>query len=150
MRQLDDLGYEFHAKWGIILIIKDALMTMKVEKIATNLYILHGRTYQEAKTFVIDTGEELTMRSYHKLGHISEKGLKILFGQKLLPRLKNVSLPFWDNCVIKKHHRLRFSKFTTRGKNILDLVHYNVWESPITFLRGTNYLILFVDDFSRR
>ena len=30
------------------------------------------------------------------------------------------------------------------------LVHFDVWESLITSLGGTNYLVLFVDDYSKR
>ena len=40
MGQLDDLGYEFHAKRGIMKVIKGALVMMKVDKIAANLYML--------------------------------------------------------------------------------------------------------------
>ena len=40
MGQLDDLGYEFHAKRGIMKVIKGALVMMKVDKIVVNLYML--------------------------------------------------------------------------------------------------------------
>ena len=44
--QLDDLGYEFHAKQEIMKVIKCALVVMKTKKITENLYILHERTYK--------------------------------------------------------------------------------------------------------
>ena len=77
-------------------------MVMKVEKIAINLYMMHGRTYQEVETSVVNSREELTMMWHYKLGHMQERGLTILFDQKLLPRLKTVSLPFYEHCVINK------------------------------------------------
>ena len=67
-----------------------------------------------------------------------EKGLKILFDQKLLLGLKTVNLPFCEHCVISKQHKLRFNRSTARSRGILDLVHYDVWESPITSLGGAN------------
>ena len=78
---------------------------MKVKKIVANLYMLHGRTYQEAETFATKSIEELIIRWHRKLGHLSEKGLQILFNQKLFPRLKTISLPFYEHCVISKQHR---------------------------------------------
>ena len=71
MRQLDDIGYEFHAKKEIIKVIRCALVVMKAEKIIANLYMLHERTYQQVETSVANFGEELTMRWWHhKLGHM--------------------------------------------------------------------------------
>ena len=60
--QLDDLGYEFHAKKGIINVIRGVIVVMKAKKITTNLYMLHGRTYQQVEASVANSGEELTMR----------------------------------------------------------------------------------------
>ena len=66
------------------------------------------------------------MKWHHKLGHMSEKGLKILSDQKLLLELKTVSLPFCEYYVISKQHRLRLSKSNARSKSILNLVHFDV------------------------
>ena len=98
MGQLDDHEYEFHAKGGVMKVIRGALVVMKPEKIAINLYMMHGRTYQEVETSVVNSREELIMRWHYKLGHMKEKGLTILFDQKLLPRLKTLSLPFCEHC----------------------------------------------------
>ena len=62
MGQLDDLRYEFHVKRGIMKVIRGTFVVMKVEKIAANLYMLHRKTYQDAETFVANSGEKLTMR----------------------------------------------------------------------------------------
>ena len=90
------------------------------------------------------------MRWHRKLGHMLENGLKILFDKKLLPGLKIISLPFYEHRVINKQHKLRFSRFTIRSKDIQNLVGSNVWESLTISLRGANYLVLFVDDYSKR
>ena len=102
------------------------------------------------ETFIENFGVELTMRWHRKLGHMLEKELKILFDQKLLLGLKTISLPFSEHCIISKKHRLRFNRSTARSKGILDLVHYDVWESSITSLKEADYLVLFEDDYSKR
>ena len=45
--QLDSNGCKTHIQDGIMKIVKDALVMMKAEKIAANLYMLKGETQQE-------------------------------------------------------------------------------------------------------
>ncbi len=45
---------------------------------------------------------------HHMLGHMSEKGMKILHSRNLLPSLKNVDLDFCENCIYGKQKRVRF------------------------------------------
>ena len=52
--------------------------------------------------------------------------------------------------MISKQHRLKFARNTTRSKNILDLVHSDVWESPEVSLGGAKYFVSFIDVYSRR
>lgn len=150
--QLDDLGCKTHVENGIMKIVRGALVVMKAEKLAANLFMLKGETLQEADACVASTskGEESTMMWHLKLGHMSEQGLKILSGRKLLPGLKSVNLPFCEHCVTSKHHRLKFSSSTARSKCILDLIHSDVWESPDISLGGAKYFVSFIDDYSRR
>jgi len=75
---------------------------IEAEKIATNLYILIGDTLQE----------ETTMTWHHKLGHMSECGLKILLECNLIPELKSINLPFYEHSIIIKQHRFTFGRPT--------------------------------------
>ena len=43
--QLDDLGCKTHIEKGVLKIIKGALVVLKAEKIAANLYMLKGETH---------------------------------------------------------------------------------------------------------
>ena len=86
------------------------------------------------------------MMWHRKLGHMSERGLKILAEQKLLPGLKKVSLPFCEHCVISKQHRLKFSSSNARSKAILELIHSDVWQAPVLSLGGARYFVSFIDD----
>ena len=45
---------------------------------------------------------------YHRLGHMSEKGMQILHSRKLLLDMKHVSLEFRENCVYEEQKRVIF------------------------------------------
>ncbi|KAL3834104.1 hypothetical protein ACJIZ3_008840 [Penstemon smallii] len=133
-------------------IIKGALVVMKTEKIAANLYMLKGETQQEGEASIASatSAENLMMMWHRKLGHMSERGLKILAEQELLPGLKNVSLSFCEHCVTSKKHKLKFNNSNIRSKAILELIHSDVWQAPVMSLGGARYYVSFIDDYSRR
>ena len=87
---------------------------------------------------------------HKKLGHMLEKGLKVLSNQKLIHGLTKISLPFCKHCVTSKQHRLKFSSSTARSKVILDLIHSDIWQAPVISLRGARYFVFFIDDYFKR
>jgi hypothetical protein len=117
MEQFNILGCKIRIDNGIMKIIKWALVVLKARKIVANLFVLMGETHCEAKTSSASANpvEEKTMMWHKKPSHISEKSLKILSNQKLLPRLIKVSLPFCAHCVTSKQHRLKFGTSTTKS-----------------------------------
>ncbi|XP_073133491.1 uncharacterized protein [Henckelia pumila] len=104
---------------GTICTIQEA------EKFAANLYVLLGETHKESELAVasIGSGEESTMLWHRKLGHMSERGMKILSERKLLSGLTKVTLPFCEHCVTSKQHRLKFGTSTAKSKGRLELIH---------------------------
>jgi len=44
---LDELGFKTHIEGVVLKVIKGALMVMRAEKIAVNIYMLVGDTLQE-------------------------------------------------------------------------------------------------------
>jgi len=52
--------------------------------------------------------------------------------------------------VISKHHRLKYARATTRSKQILYLIHSDVWESLVSSPGGAKFLVSFINDYSRR
>ena len=149
--QLDDLGCKTQIENGILKVVRGALVVMKAEKVSANLYMLSGDTLQDGDASVATTSQEELTRMWHcKLGHMSERGLKILAERGLLHGLKSVNLPFCEHCVTGKQHRLKFDTSTARSKCILDLIHSDVWESPELSLGGAKYFVSFIDDYSRR
>jgi len=151
-RQFDSLGYKIRTYNAIMKIIKGALVILKARKIAANLFVLMGETHYETEASIASASlaEEKTMMWHKKLGHMSEKGLKILCDQKLLPGLTKVTLPFCEYCVTSKQQRLKFDTSTTKSKCILDLIHSDVWQAPVVSLGGARYFVSFIDDFSKR
>ena len=114
--------------------------------------MLKGETHQKATASIasISSTEEMTAMWHKKLGHMSEKGLKVLSDQKLIPGLTKVSLPFCEHCVTSKQHRLKFSSSTARSKVTLELIHSDVWQAPVISLEGARYFVSFIDDYSKR
>ena len=144
------MEYKTHVENEIMKIVKGALILMKAEKIGANLFMLKEETPQEADVCVASNGVESTMMWHLKLGHMSEQGLKILFERKLLPRFKLVSLPFCEHCITSKQHKLKFSRSIARSKCILNLIHYDIWESPDISMGGAKYKVTIINDYSRR
>ncbi|KAF7825202.1 Retrovirus-related Pol polyprotein from transposon TNT 1-94 [Senna tora] len=89
--QLDDLRCKTYTEGGILKVMKGALVVMKGEKIKSNLYVLMGDTLQKAEASVATSNQEETSMMWHlKLGHMSERGLKVLAERNLLHGLKSV------------------------------------------------------------
>ena len=59
----------------------------------------------------------------HSLGHMIEKGMKILHKRNLLADLKQIDLDFCEHYVYGKQKRVRKQRKSER----LELVHIDVW-----------------------
>ena len=79
-------------------VTKGSLVIAKGEKVGT-LYLCNGiSNFVNALT---STGEDTTLW-HHRLGNMSEKGMKSLHSRNFLPGLKHVDLKFSENCVYGK------------------------------------------------
>jgi hypothetical protein len=76
----------------------------KGEKVGT-LYLCTGNT--NSSISLASTGVD-TALWHHRLGHMSEKGMKILHKRNLLPYLKQIDLDFCEHCVYGKQKRVGF------------------------------------------
>jgi len=95
---------------------------------------------------------EKTMLWHQSLGHIGEKGLRILHGKGMVKGMSNSSLDFdfCENCVYGKHNRVSFPSGNKRAKKILELVHSDVFgPMKVPSLGKSMYYVPFIDDFSR-
>ena len=87
---------------------------------------------------------------HRKLGHMSEKGMKMLLLKGKLPKLKSINLNMCESCILGKQKNVSFFK-TGRTSKVgkLELVHFDLWgPSPIASLGSSRYYITFIDDSS--
>ena len=83
---------------------------------------------------VVEQGEQIvvvdsdTTLWQNKLGHMSDKGMKVLHSKKVFPGLKCVNMDFYESCVYGKQKRVSFVKTRNENKKEkLELVHTDVW-----------------------
>src|ERR1700733_8975413 len=89
---------------------------------------------------------------HQRLGHIGEKGLRILHGKGMVEGMSNISLDFdfCENCVYGKQNWVSFPSSGKRKKHILELVHSDVFGPvKVPSLGKSVYYVSFIDDFSR-
>jgi hypothetical protein len=60
-------------------------------------------------------------------------------------------LELCEHCVFGKQKRVSFSLSTHYTKGILDYIHSDIWgRAPHSSIGGCDYMITFIDDFSRK
>jgi hypothetical protein len=96
---------------------------------------------------------EKVMLWHQRLGHIREKGLRLLHGKGMVEGMSNCSLDldFCEHCLYGKKNRVRFPSSATRVEEILQLVHSDVF-GPISVpsFKKSVYYVSFIHDFSRK
>ncbi|KAE8678427.1 Detected protein of confused Function [Hibiscus syriacus] len=80
---LDNNASKIETWKGIMKVFRGALVMLKGEKIAANLYMLKRETLLEAEASVASCSSDSAMLWHQKLGHMSEQGMKVLVEQKL-------------------------------------------------------------------
>ena len=87
------------------------------------------------------------------LGHIGEKGLRLLHGKGMVEVMPKFSFDFdfCEHCVYGKKSQVRFPSDATREEGILKLVHSDVF-GPVSVpsLGKSIYYVSFIDDFLRK
>ncbi|KAL8097180.1 hypothetical protein AgCh_030333 [Apium graveolens] len=88
---------------------------------------------------------------HQRLGHMSEKCMKLLTSKGKIPELKNVEVGFCEPCVLGKQKHVTFAKSgrTPKAKK-LELVHTDVYGPTIMSLGGSRYYVIFIDDSTRK
>ena len=82
-----------------------------------------------------------------RLGHMSEKGMKLLLSKGKLSELKSIDFDMCESCILGKQKNVRFLKTSRTPKaEKLKLVHTNLWRpSPVATLGSSMYYITFID-----
>jgi hypothetical protein len=55
---------------------------------------------------------------------------------------------FCHTCQLGKHTRLSFSSSSSRAEKAFDLLHLDLWTSPVISLSGSKYYLAILDDFT--
>ncbi|GJU84592.1 putative RNA-directed DNA polymerase [Tanacetum coccineum] len=89
---------------------------------------------------------------HQRLGHMSEKGMKILASKGRIPDLKKAVVGFCEPCVLGKQKKVSFIKSgNTRKLQRLELVHTDVYgPTSVASIGGSHYYVTFIDDSSRK
>eukprot|EP00253_Pinus_taeda_P017061 PITA_17061 len=103
-----------------------------------------------AENLVVSIGR--TMLWHKRLGHIGEKGLRILHGKCMVEGMCNSSpdFDFYVNCVHGNQNQVSFPSGCKRAKHILEFVDSDVFGPvKVPSLGKFVYYVSFIDDFSR-
>jgi hypothetical protein len=115
-----------------------------------NSYIVPDIGVEEERTLTVS--REKVMLWHQRLGHIREKGLRLLHGKGMVEGISNFSMDFdfFEHFLYGKKKRVRFPSDVMRETRILHLVHSDVF-GPVSVpsLRKSVYYVSFIDDFSR-
>ena len=122
MSQIDSAGYTTVFGGGSWKVIKGAMIVAQGRKVGT-LYM----TSESRDTISIADSSVDSKLWHRRLGHMSEKGIKLLASKGKLPDLKSVDVGLCEDCIYGKHKRVSFSKFARTSKaEKLQFVHIDV------------------------
>ena len=85
---------------------------------------------------------------HQRIGHPGPDVFNNLFSQKLIPCKYNKSSSLCHSCQLGKHTRLPFQLSTSVTSVAFEIVHSDVWTSPILSNSSFNYYVLFLDQYS--
>ena len=145
--QLDDEGHAILFVGGTWKVTKGARVLARGKKTGT-LYM----TSSPRDTIAVADASTDTILWYRRLGHISEKGMKMLLSKGKLLELKSIDFDMCESCILGKQKKVSFLKIdrTPKAKK-LELIHTDLWgPSPVASLGGSRYYITFIDDSSRK
>ena len=80
---------------------------------------------------------------HRRLGHMSEKGIKMLLSKGKLVELKSIDFDMCESCILGQRKKVSFLKACRTPKaEKLELVHTDLWgPSPVASLGGLRYYI---------
>nr|GEX03397.1 ribonuclease H-like domain-containing protein [Tanacetum cinerariifolium] len=80
---------------------------------------------------------------HQRLRHPGDDVLRRLVSSNFISYNKEKPIVFWHACQLGKHVRLLFVSSSTVISSCFDIIHSDVWTSPILSLSGFKYYVLF-------
>jgi transposase InsO family protein/small nuclear ribonucleoprotein (snRNP)-like protein len=85
---------------------------------------------------------------HRRLGHPGTDVMSQLAGHSDISYTRGSSERLCHACQLGRHSRLPFSTSTSRAVQAFDLVHCDLWTSPVLSLSGYKYYLVILDDYS--
>jgi histone deacetylase 1/2 len=85
---------------------------------------------------------------HRRLGHLGREALSKVISSSVISCNKDDSHHLCHACQLGRHTRLPFSTSTSRATNNFDLIHCDLWTSPIVSVSGYKYYLVILDDCS--
>ena len=146
--QLDGLGYKIAFENGQWKVSKGNLVIAHGWKKGT----LYMAEMPVERVNAVTDGPNPSTLWHQRLGHMSEKGMKILASKGKIPELKNVKVDFCEPCVFGKQKRVSFTNARKDPKKTkLEMVHSDVYgPTKVPSIGGSHYYVTFIDDSTRK
>jgi hypothetical protein len=111
---------------------------------------LHPHSLNKTPGLTALLGVKTTDMVWHqRLGHPSISILQHLFRHQHLPLLGLVSQStVCECCQLGKSKQLPFSESIRSSSSPLEVIHFDVWTSPVPSLSGCKFYVLFIDEYS--
>ncbi|GKE21902.1 ribonuclease H-like domain-containing protein [Tanacetum coccineum] len=109
-----------------------------------------GDLYPMTKTSTSPTAFLSTSAStwHQRLGHPGDEVLRSLVSGRFISCNKEKAPYLCQACQLGKHVKLPFHSSDSIVENCFDIIHSDLWTSPIVSSSGFKYYILFLDHFS--
>ncbi|GJR22746.1 ribonuclease H-like domain-containing protein [Tanacetum coccineum] len=109
-----------------------------------------GDLYPVTKPSTLFTAFVSTSSStwHQRLGHPGDEVLRSLTSHNFMSCNKAKSTHVCHACQLGKHVKLLFHNSTSIVKHCFDIIHSDLWISPIVSSSGFKYYVLFLDHFS--
>jgi transposase InsO family protein len=108
-----------------------------------DLYTIPAATHTSPHASIAIT----TSLWHSRLGHPSSTAINTLRNTFAISCNK-VEPPLCHSCQLGKHVRLPFTPSQTRNSALFDLIHCDVWTSPVASISGCQYYLVLLDDYS--
>jgi hypothetical protein len=111
---------------------------------------LHPESMNKTRRFTALLGVKTANMVWHqRLGHSSAFVFQHLLRHQHLPLVGSVSpSTVCESCQLGKSKQLPFSPSIRSSSNTLEVVHSDVWTSPVPSLSRCKYYVVFVDEYS--
>jgi hypothetical protein len=84
---------------------------------------------------------------HRRLGHPGPDALSSLSRSSFIS-YTSTTHDFCHACQLGKHTRLPFSSSSSRAEKAFDLLHLDLWTSPVVSVSGSKYYLVILDDFT--